>query len=449
LEILDSWTQGDTKPLRQVAEFGRTETEGVGIISLRALYQMGEGFRSALKNIANPDNTITLLRGEKSFVFSSGQLPKEGVINRPPQALQSYSTHDLGAQLFAPRGKTLRESFIMERDVPIDDIVLAPQGITVEREVLVLDRNKVPDNLYNAITGKNKTEIGRVEGMRVPEIQPRPVEAAQRAAQPEAVETAEAVLHGSARLQKAKLEGELEVLGDIAEEAPSLKSRIAALAGFLAGDKMALGIKGTEDVFGAGRDLREALEAARTEGIKLLPRTQRILDEKGAVLAVGRNLEVPSRFPDEPLASGIDFSIPEGSTNDIIDRAQSAHLSSRPPRGGGTDLPSSGGGIGGGPGRGPSTGPAGFKGGEPPRGPSTGTGKGAKGRPPPSARAAAEEASGGDKSVFDYVNRLFRTLWATLDGSWWGIQGLLQLSHLPARVARGMPKALAAMRNPK
>jgi hypothetical protein len=178
LRILDSWIKAnDTRSIRRIARGLEPEEGALGreatVRTMRTLYNMGESFRTMVAPFVDSDGTITIFRGEKNYTpgtFGEGRFQES--VFRSPQAVQSYSVLPLGAAWFAAKSGTDKTlAWVIMRRVPLEDVLINPVSIT-ETELLVIDRNLMPNDVYYQITGKHKTEIGMLEGTELP----RPME---------------------------------------------------------------------------------------------------------------------------------------------------------------------------------------------------------------------------------------------------------------------------------
>ena len=150
-ELMASWeglSQG--LPLRQAFRDKDVELLSSG-------YDVGGEGRAALHEISD-DGYVTLYRGE-STIIEGKYTPQfeEG------QVIQSMSSSPAGAAIFTHNIENpgfSSDKIIMKARVPIDDIFMTLRSTTFphEHEFLVIDRNKIDDNLFKEITGIEKPQ---------------------------------------------------------------------------------------------------------------------------------------------------------------------------------------------------------------------------------------------------------------------------------------------------
>ncbi len=505
---LNEWVQGNTTRIRNVSETGQQTLPSafvkVTIPILRRLYEMGEPFRKAAKALSdvNPDGTITMLRGEKGYAGETFELVAK---ISEPQAIQSYSTQKTGAAFFAVNGDSFGNIDtipIIQRNVPIDDIIVNPVGI-VEAEVLVLDRNKIPDDLYFQITGKQKSELGILAGpidisgrgkttggfgadalpslrrlVKELELESTQLSGSElKTVQDEIIRLNKIIgnisgipphesrtfVKASAELERKLLEDQIDTIernltvpldeltsavreneeGLITSAKEKLKNIIKFInkeesGSITVGAATGLPLSQVDDLARGVENLRSLTERAKKNGLifvgrdkDFLPESRQLLDMAGVTTAVARKLDIPTTQP----TGSINLSTADKTNKELIDETLSSYESSRR-----ASVPDGGTG-----GRGTTVGDAGAGGGQPPV-----TAGGTRGtEPPDSFKGAVEKESRGNKDIFTQLNTLLRTLWATLDGSWWGIQGLLNAVDDPILTAKSMRQAIEAVSDPE
>ncbi len=517
-DYLTTWVEGETEELRNIAR-GESVRERSAVLSmavLKKLYEMGEPFRARFTNLPSDgidfqNGTIRLLRGEKTYHYGNDSLTYFPGL-KEPQTVQSYSTQRNGAGFFAANSgssfNSADDTFVIERWVPVDDIIVNPVGIS-EAELLVLDRNKIPDDMYLAITGKKKSELGLLEiaGTTFESVlKDIPMTSADRVAVKDLVKLFQqdydkqftkihnnlsistdldiqllqdiqneltlfrkalvddvipssltegipknvfkgpafedpVFLQQSAELEKSLLEDQIadleislpkavdELTSSVKDNQQNLidtaKEKLMVIVKFIGGESGEASIEGVlgKKITDIAKSLRATTQSAIDNGIVNIPNipsgTKRVLNAEATVAVVARKIETPSVHPTAVVQVT--------KTHDTIQEALDESLEALKEA------------------MGTSVSDAGGSGIRPPKAPS-GSGRGSE--PPEGWTQAALDAARGGGDIFTQINTLLRTLWATLDGSWFGIQGLLNAVDDPILTAKSMRQAFDAMTDP-
>ena len=155
---------------------------------VKSAYKLGAETRSALRAIASPDGTINLYRGEaRDSVFETAAGKRRIPIINPEgyryptiggaQSLQSYTTskdYALAVAAGSAPEEVKNTLSVIVRRVPIEDIVVAPYhpGFTYEHELLVLNHEQFDPDVWEGITGTPKPITNPIEPDYLTEIHP-------------------------------------------------------------------------------------------------------------------------------------------------------------------------------------------------------------------------------------------------------------------------------------
>ena len=147
--LMNSWEEMDNQvPLRKAIKNKEIE-------DLFALYDEGGVIRAPLHEVSD-DGYVTLYRGE-SRVTAGKFIPQF----ERDQLVQSFSSWPRGAAMFTSNIDNLDiiDKVIMKVRVPIDDIMVSLKSSRYpnEHEFIVLTRNNIDDELYKSITGLDKS----------------------------------------------------------------------------------------------------------------------------------------------------------------------------------------------------------------------------------------------------------------------------------------------------
>src|SRR3990167_2806069 len=147
--LINSWEEMDNQvPLRNAIKNREIE-------DLVALYDEGGIIRTPLHEVSD-DGYVTLYRGE-TRVSGKKFIPQF----ERDQLVQSFSSWPRGAAMFTNNidNSDIIDKVIMKVRVPVDDIMISLKSTNYpnEHEFIVLTRNNIDDELYKSITGIDKS----------------------------------------------------------------------------------------------------------------------------------------------------------------------------------------------------------------------------------------------------------------------------------------------------